>query len=95
MNSDSSYYWDHDHNSSTPNRAMNMTRYLVGTRGQISKDLYWSDDKGEALGRLINDISHDKTNRMSPNIVREYIKGYIDGLERKHDENSFTWSRRY
>ena len=86
MNSDSSYYWDHDHNSSTPNRAMNMTRYLVGTRGQISKDLYWSDDKGEALGRLINDISHDKTNRMSPNIVREYIKGYIDGLERKHDE---------
>ena len=86
MDSNSSHYWDHDGKSSTLDEPMNMTRYLVGTRGQISKDPYWSDDKGKALGRLIDDISHDKTNRMSPNIVREYIKGYIDGLERKHDK---------
>ena len=90
MNSKSNFYWDHDGKSSTPNEPMNMARYLVGNRKCMTEDNYHNfslstDDKGNALGRLINEISGDTSNPASVNIARESIKGYNDGLNRNYD----------
>ena len=90
MNSKSNFYWDHDGKGSTPNEPMNMARYLVGNRKCMTEDNYHNfslstDDKGNALGRLINEISGDTSNPASVNIARESIKGYNDGLNRNYD----------
>ena len=70
-------------------REMNMTRYLVGNRTQVGKvgsaALYWAEDKGAALGTLIEDISGDTSKLDSVDIAREFIKGYNDGLKRNYD----------
>ena len=70
-------------------REMNMTRYLVGNRTQVGKvgsaALYWAEDKGEALGTLVEDISGDTSKLDSVDIAREFIKGYNDGLKRNYD----------
>ena len=70
-------------------REMNMTRYLVGNRTQVGKvgsaALYWAEDKGEALGTLVEDISGDTSKLNSVDIAREFIKGYNDGLKRNYD----------
>ena len=70
-------------------REMNMTRYLVGNRTQVGKvgssALYWAEDKGEALGTLVEDISGDTSKLDSVDIAREFIKGYNDGLDRNYD----------
>ena len=56
MNSESSFYWDHDHKHNTPDEAMSMARYLVGNRkcmteNNLYKFSFSTDDKGNALGR--------------------------------------------
>ena len=70
-------------------REMNMTRYLVGNRTQVGKvgsaALYWAEDKGAALGTLVEDISGDTSKLDSVDIAREFIKGYNDGLKRNYD----------
>ena len=82
--------WDDDHNGDTPDKEMNMTRYLVGNRTQVGKPgdltLYWPDDKGEALGRLINEISGDRSNKDSVNIASNFLEGYNDGISRNYDD---------
>ena len=90
MNSKSSFYWDHDHRRNTPDEAMNMARYLVGNRKCMTEDNLYkfsfsTDDKGNALGRLIDEVSGDTSNPDSVNIARESIKGYNDGLKRNYD----------
>ena len=90
MNSESSFYWDHDHKRNTPDEAMSMARYLVGNRkcmteNNLYKFSFSTDDKGNALGRLIDEISGDTSNPDSVNIARESIKGYNDGLKRNYD----------
>jgi len=85
--------WNDDNNNSTPDKKMNMARYLVGNRSQITKPsnftLYWADDKGEALGRLINEISGDTSNKDSINIAYNFLEGYNDGLYRNYDRWGF------
>ena len=82
--------WDDDHNGDTPDKEMNMTRYLVGNRSQLGKPgsatLYWPDDKGEALGRLINEISGDRSNKDSVNVASNFLEGYNDGISRNYDD---------
>ena len=90
MNSESDFYWNHDGKSSKPDEPMRMARYLVGNRKCMTEDNYHNfslstDDKGNALGRLINEISGDTSNPDSVNIARESIKGYNDGLNRNYD----------
>ena len=87
--------WDDDHNGDTPDKEMNMTRYLVGNRSQDGKvgdaTIYWADDKGEALGRLINEISGDTSNKNSVNIAYNFLEGYNDGLYRDYDHDNWRF----
>jgi len=81
--------WPDNEPGEPRHREMNMTRYLVGNRTQVGKvgssALYWAEDKGEALGTLIEDLSSDTSKAKSVNIAREFIKGYNDGLDRNYD----------
>ena len=74
----------------TETKQISMTRYLIGHRSAGEKQdvykTYWADDKGEALGTLVEDLSGDTSKLESVNIAREFIKGYNDGLERNHDK---------
>ena len=69
---------------STETKQISMTRYLIGHRSAGEKQdvykTYWADDKGEALGTLVEDLSGDTSKLESVNIAREFIKGYNDGL---------------
>lgn len=68
----------------TETKQISMTRYLIGHRSAGEKQdvykTYWADDKGEALGTLVEDLSSDTSKLESVNIAREFIKGYNDGL---------------
>ena len=68
----------------TETKQISMTRYLIGHRSAGEKQdvykTYWADDKGEALGTLVEDLSGDTSKLESVNIAREFIKGYNDGL---------------
>ena len=81
--------WPDNEPGEPRHREMNMTRYLVGNRTQVGKvgssALYWAEDKGAALGTLIEDLSSDTSKAKSVNIAREFIKGYNDGLDRNYD----------
>ena len=81
--------WPDNEPGEPRHREMNMTRYLVGNRTQVGKvgssALYWAEDKGAALGTLIEDLSGDTSKAKSVNIAREFIKGYNDGLDRNYD----------
>ena len=81
--------WPDNEPGEPRHREMNMTRYLVGNRTQVGKvgssALYWAEDKGEALGTLVEDISGDTSKLDSVDIAREFIKGYNDGLDRNYD----------
>ena len=81
--------WPDNEPGEPRHREMNMTRYLVGNRTQVGKvgssALYWAEDKGAALGTLIEDLSGDTSKANSVNIAREFIKGYNDGLDRNYD----------
>ena len=81
--------WPDNEPGEPRHREMNMTRYLVGNRTQVGKvgssALYWAEDKGAALGALIEDLSSDTSKAKSVNIAREFIKGYNDGLDRNYD----------
>ena len=74
----------------TETKQISMTRYLIGHRSVGEKQdvykTYWADDKGEALGTLVENLSGDTSKLESVNIAREFIKGYNDGLERNHDK---------
>ena len=74
----------------TETKQISMTRYLIGHRSAGEKQdvykTYWADDKGEALGTLVEDLSGDTSKLESVNIAREFIKEYNDGLERNHDK---------
>ena len=74
----------------TETKQISMTRYLIGHRSAGEKQdvykTYWADDKGEALGTLVEDLSSDTSKLESVNIAREFIKGYNDGLEGNHDK---------
>ena len=81
--------WPDNEPGKPRHREMNMTRYLVGNRTQVGKvgssALYWAEDKGAALGTLIEDLSGDTSKANSVNIAREFIRGYNDGLDRNYD----------
>ncbi len=81
--------WPDNEPGEPRHREMNMTRYLVGNRTQVGKvgssALYWAEDKGAALGTLIEDLSGDTSKAKSVNIAREFIRGYNDGLDRNYD----------
>ena len=74
----------------TETKQISMTRYLIGHRSAGEKQdvykTYRADDKGEALGTLVEDLSGDTSKLESVNIAREFIKGYNDGLKRNHDK---------